>query len=81
MAGVGLGALFSGVFNWIFSFLSVLTIPKVAGALANNDEGKAAQHVSQAMWLAIMAGCVSTVLAFNFAPSIIGGEFTPRVWF
>lgn len=47
LAGVGLGSIATGSFNWIFSFLSILTIPKIAAAMAKDDKANACMHTSQ----------------------------------
>lgn len=47
LAGVGLGSIATGSFNWIFSFLSILTIPKIATAMAQGNTEDACTHTSQ----------------------------------
>lgn len=77
LAGVGLGSIATGSFNWIFSFLSILTIPKIAAAMAKNDKANACMHTSQAMWVAIIAGLSTMTLIATSAPailSVVGGD-------
>ena len=71
LAGVGLGSLLSGSFNWVFGFLSVLTVPKVAKAMANNDKAEAQTHIGQSLWIAVLVGCTTMALVLLQAPAIV----------
>lgn len=77
LAGVGLGSIATGSFNWIFSFLSILTIPKIATAMAQGNTEDASMHTSQAMWVAVTAGLTTMTLIATCAPailSVVGGD-------
>jgi Na+-driven multidrug efflux pump len=71
LAGVGLGALLCGATNWLFAFLSVLTIPKIAQFMANNDREGAAQYIGQALWIAAVVGFGTLLLVQAQAPALV----------
>jgi hypothetical protein len=71
LAGVGLGSILCGSFNWLFGFLSVLTIPKVASAMAQNKKERATKHIGQALWIAVLVGSTTLLLILAQAPSIV----------
>ena len=79
LAGVGLGSILGGSFNWIFGFLSVLTIPKVAAAMANKDPDAAATHIGQSLWVAVIGGFCTMGLIMAFAPKLVGRALPPRL--
>jgi Na+-driven multidrug efflux pump len=71
LAGVGLGSISAGSFNWIFSFLSILTVPKVATAMARDIKSEACMHIAQAMWVALVAGLCTMTIVATAAPSFL----------
>lgn len=82
LAGVGLGSMISGCFNWIFGFLSILTVPKIASFLAKGQQAKATEHVAQATLFAVAMGSLSAMALYNLAPSILAGAShrSPLCW-
>ena len=73
LAGVGLGSVVCGGFNWIFGFLSVLTVPKVAAAMAKRDKAAATEHIGQALWVAVLVGCTTMGVVLMFGPQLLQG--------
>lgn len=61
-AGVGLGSIMAGSLNWIFTFLSILTVPRIANFMAQKRKDKAVEHVAQAAWVALLAGFATMLL-------------------
>lgn len=72
LAGVGLGSILCGSTNWVFGFLSVLTIPRVAAAMAKNKPEKARLHIAQGLWVGLTVGLVTMTAILCFAPNIVG---------
>ena len=71
LAGVGLGSIIAGSCNWIFGFLSVLTIPRVAAAMAQNNQEAARAHIGQTMWIALIIGTCTSTLLLTQSPAIV----------
>jgi Na+-driven multidrug efflux pump len=71
LAGVGLGSILCGAFNWVFGFLSVLTIPLVATAMAQNQKEEACSHIGQALWVAVLVGCSTMLFVMAQAPALV----------
>jgi len=52
----------AGSLNWIFTFLSILTVPRIAKFMAQKRKEKAVEHVAQAAWVALLAGTATMLL-------------------
>eukprot|EP00892_Ulva_mutabilis_P006808 jgi/Ulvmu1/449/UM001_0456.1 len=77
LAGVGLGSIMAGSLNWIFTFLSILTVPRIANFLAQKRKEKAVEHVAQAAWVALLAGTATMLLLAVNAEAflaLVGGD-------
>lgn len=73
LAGVGLGSILCGSTNWIFSFLSVLTIPQVAKYMAQGQKKDACDHIGQAFWVALLVGVSTMILLLTNSPHLVKG--------
>ncbi|DBB12825.1 TPA: hypothetical protein ACH3X3_005589 [Trebouxia sp. C0006] len=58
LAAVGLSSALFNFSNFLFSFLMVVTTPKVASAVARNKLDEASQTTAQGLWLAGVCGVV-----------------------
>jgi hypothetical protein len=69
------------LFTWLllqmFSFLAILTVPKVAGFVAKNEKGKACEHVAQALYIALGVGLTTMlVVACNAQQMVSSAIFS-----
>jgi Na+-driven multidrug efflux pump len=76
LAGVGLGNILCGSTNWVFGFLSVLTIPAVAKYMAQGRKDKACEHIGQGFWVALLVGTSTMMTLLINCPQLVHGAWS-----
>ncbi|KAK9811654.1 hypothetical protein WJX72_007696 [[Myrmecia] bisecta] len=71
LGAVGLSNLVFFFCTVFFSFLLVVVTPKVANAVANNDNKLASESTAHALWVALICGVGLTVALFLGAPGLV----------
>lgn len=71
LGAVGLATLVFNFSAFLFSFLMVVTVPRVASANANNNPAEASRATAQGLQVSLTLGTVAAVVLWYFAPSLV----------
>ncbi|KAK9829665.1 hypothetical protein WJX72_007217 [[Myrmecia] bisecta] len=77
LASMGLSSVIFAFSNVLFSFLMVLTTPKIARAVAQNKLSQASKITAESLWVAACAGVVMTTILWFGCPYAVAALKTP----